>query len=182
MNAALPLSQAVLELRAQFDSAFAQAPRVAGAAGAGMLAIRVANEPYALHLEQIGGLYADRSIVALPSALPSLLGVTGFRGQIIPVYDLAVLLGHARGAVPRWLVLVRCAQPLALALAFDQFESHFTAAPGSISRAGTAPDRPHVFDTVQGADALRPVIHLPSLHDDIQRQAALAQPTRSTSS
>jgi chemotaxis signal transduction protein len=180
VSAALPLSQAVLELRAQFDSAFAQAPRVAGAAGTGMLAIRVANEPYALHLEQIGGLYADRSIVALPSALPSLLGVTGFRGQIIPVYDLAVLLGHARGAAPRWLVLVRCAQPLALA--FDQFESHFTAAPESISRAGAAPDRPHVVDTVQGADALRPVIHLPSLHGDIQRQAALALPQRSTSS
>lgn len=179
MSAALPLSQAVLELRAQFDSAFAQAPRVAAAAGPSMLAIRVAGEPYALHLDQIGGLYADRSIVALPSALPSLLGVTGFRGQIIPVYDLAVLLGHARGAAPRWLVLVRCAQPLALA--FDRFEAHFTAAPEDLMRAAAAPDRPHQYDTVQGADALRPVIHLPSLHDDIQRQAALALPPRSTS-
>jgi chemotaxis signal transduction protein len=179
MTALPPLSQAVLELRAQFDSGFAQAPQAAGAPGSNMLAIRAAGEPYALYLEQIGGLYADRSIVALPSAVPSLLGVTGFRGQIIPVYDLAVLLGHARGAAPRWLVLVRCAQPLALA--FDQFESHFSAAPEHIMHAAAAPDRPHLCDTVQGADALRPIIHLPSLHDDIQRQAALALPQRSTS-
>ncbi len=175
MNA--PLNQAVLDLRAEFDRGFAQAPRVAAAASLNMLAIRVAGEPYALHLDQIAGLYADRRIMALPTPLASLLGVTGFRGQIAPVYDLAALLGHVAGAAPRWLVLVRCAQPLALA--FDQFESHFTVAPDQIMRAAAAPGRPHQCDTVQGCDALRPVIHLPSLHDDIQRQAGLALQQRS---
>jgi chemotaxis signal transduction protein len=177
MMAAAPFNQAVLDLRAQFDSAFAQAPEVAGAARLGMLAVRVGTEPYALHLEQIGGLHADRRIMALPTPVPSLLGVTGFRGQIVPVYDLAVLLGHERSAAPRWLVLVRCAQ--ALALAFDQFEAHFTVAPEQIMSAGAAAGRPHLCDTVQGVDALRPIIHLPSLHDNIQRQASLALQQRS---
>lgn len=175
--AAAPLSQAVQALREEFDSAFAQAPQPAGAAHHSMLAIRVGAEPYALHLEQIGGLYADRRIMALPTPVPSLLGVTGFRGQIAPVYDLAALLGHARTAPPRWLVLVRGGQPLALA--FDQFESHFSAAPEQIMRASAAPGRPHLCDTVQGAQALRPVIQLTSLRDDIQRQADLALRPRS---
>lgn len=177
MMAALPLSQAVLDLRAEFDGAFAQAPHLAETASQNMLAIRVGTEPYALPLEQIAGLYADRHVTALPSPLPSLLGVSSFRGQIVPVYDLALLLGHGQGLAPRWLVLVRCAQPLALA--FGQFESYFTVAPQEIMSAGAAPGRPHLYDTVQGADAPRPVIQLPSVVDDIQRQANLALQQRS---
>ncbi len=177
MNGVPAPNQAVRDLRAEFDRAFAQAPRVGAAASVGMLAIRVAGEAYALQLDQIAGLYADRRIMALPTPLPSLLGVTSFRGQIAPVYDLASLIGHVAGATPRWLVLVRCAQPLALA--FDLFDSHFTVAPGQIMRAAAAPGRAHQCDTVQGGDVLRPVIDLPSLHDDIQRQAGLALQQRS---
>lgn len=180
MTAASPLSQVVLDLRAEFDSGFAKAPPVAGAALQSMLAIQIAGEPYALHLEQVGGLYADRAIMALPSPAPALLGVTSFRGQITPVYDLAVLLGHARRAAPRWMVLVRC--PQALALAFDQFESHFTAAPEQITSAAPAPDRPHLYDTVQEGGALRPILHLPSLYNDLQRHAGLESRLRSKQS
>ncbi len=175
-SAATPLSQAVRDLRAEFDSGFAQAPRPAGAERQGMLAIRIGNQPYALHLDQIAGLYADRRIMPLPTPLQALLGVTAFRGQIAPVYDLAVLLGHVSAAPPRWQVLVRCAQPLALA--FDLFESHFSVAPDEIMKAA-APERGHLCDTVHGAHALRPIIELPVLHDDIQRQAALVLQQRS---
>lgn len=160
---------ALLALREQFDGAFALAPQPADAARLNMLALRVGGDPYAMQLDQVAGLHADRRILPLPTAAPSLLGVTGFRGQIVPVHDLAVLLGHSRGAPPRWLVLVRCAAPLALA--FDQFESHFSVAAGQIMRAGQ-PDGPAPLrDAVQAAQALRPIIDLTLLHQEIERLA-----------
>lgn len=177
MTPATPSTLTALALRADFDQAFAKAPREAGPDPTGMLAIRIAGEPYALRLEQVGGLHADRRIMPLPSSVPALRGVAGFRGQIVPVYDLALLLGHARSAAPRWLVLVRCEQ--ALALAFDQFEAHFTAAPDQVMSGAQLPERDHLCDTVQGSDVLRPVIDLPSLHDTLQRQAGLALQQRS---
>lgn len=163
MSAAAPVNDTVLALRANFDAGFARAPQAAGAERAGMLAIRIGGQPYALRLAQIGGLHADRRIVALPSPAPALRGVTGFRGQVVPVYDLALLLGHARSAAPRWLVQVRCADPLALA--FDHFEAHFTAAPEQFIGA-----------TVQAAEGARPVIDLASLHEQLLRQSGLARP------
>lgn len=177
MTPAAPSKLTALALRADFDQAFATAPREPGPDPTGMLAIRIAGEPYALRLAQIGGLHADRRIMGLPSPVPALRGVASFRGQIVPVYDLALLLGHTRSAAPRWLVLVRGAQ--ALALAFDQFEAHFAATPDQIMSGAQMPGRDHLCDTVQGADALRPVIDLPSLHDALQRQADLARQQRS---
>ncbi|MDC8758556.1 chemotaxis protein CheW [Janthinobacterium fluminis] len=165
--------QALDALRRQFDDGFAQAPAALAAAPLALLAIRAGDCAYALRLAQIAGLHADRHITALPGALPALLGVSGFRGQVAPVYDLAALLGHERAAAPRWLVLVRGPQPLALA--FDAFENHFTAAAEQIMPAGAA--RP--WATVEGELGARPLIELPALFDDIRRQADLASRQRS---
>jgi chemotaxis signal transduction protein len=169
-------------LRREFDDAFARAPAPAGAAPQPMLAIRVGEHPYALRLAQIAGLHADRHVTALPSALPALLGVSGFRGQIAPVYDLAVLLGYPAAAAPRWLVLVRGAQPLALA--FERFDCHFLAAPEQVLAAAGAEGRDCVRGAVaQGGEAgARALIELPALLDEIRRQADLALRQRSLSS
>jgi chemotaxis signal transduction protein len=172
MSGAAPLSQAVRDLRAAFDEGFAKAPPGAAAPHRNMLAIRIGDQAHALHLDQIGGLYADRAITPLPSPVAALLGVSSFRGQITPVYDLAVLLGHPPATVPRWMVLVRGAH--ALALAFDQFESHFSAAPAQFT--GAAPDqaRAHLRDLVHGDGALRPILDLDSIYRAI---AGMASPT-----
>lgn len=176
-------ADALAALRREFDDAFARAPAPAAAAAQPMLAIRVGGHPYALRLAQIAGLHADRHVTALPSALPALLGVSGFRGQIAPVYDLAVLLGYPAAAAPRWLVLVRGAQPQPLALAFERFDCHFLAAPEQVLAAAGAAARDCVRGAVaQGGEAgARALIELPALRDEIRRQADLALRQRSFS-
>lgn len=164
-------------LRAEFDEVFARAPAPGGAAPDKLLLVRAGAHPYALRLAQIGGLYAGRRIMPLPSALPALLGVSGFRGQIAPVYDLAALLGQAAAAAPRWLLLVRCAQPLALA--FDAFDGHCAAAPGHILNGAPDPARPWLGATLQDGQGGRPLIDLAALYLDIQQQAAPALRERS---
>lgn len=174
MSAAAPLGQAVRDLRAAFDEGFAKAPALAGPPHVGMLAIRIGAQAHALHLTQVGGLFADRPVMPLPGPVDALLGLTAFRGQITPVYDLATLLGHPPGLAPRWMVLVRGAQ--ALALAFDGFEGHFSAAQAQFARAAPGADG-HLRDTVDDGGALRPILDLDSIYREIERLATRSHPS-----
>ncbi len=81
------------ELRDAFDRVFAEAHPPAPPPSEDLLAIRIASEPYALRLTEIAGLFADRKITPVAGRVSALLGIAGFRGLIVPVYDLQVLLG-----------------------------------------------------------------------------------------
>lgn len=161
-------------LRQEFDRSFAQAPHAETAQREGLLAIRLGGDPYAVRLTEVRGLYVDRSIVPLPTPVPQLLGVTGFRGQIAPVYDLASLCGYARAPGTRWLILLKSQEPLALA--FASFEMHLSIRSEQI--VSTLDDRPAsyaksdtAFHTAHCDDAIRPIIDLPTLIRNIRRQA-----------
>jgi chemotaxis signal transduction protein len=108
----------------------------------------------------------------LPGPLPALRGVTGLRGQIVPVYDLAVLLGQERAQTPRWLLLV--AGRLPLALAFDGFDGHVAAMPAQLLDAGVNGN-----GALRHDGALRPILDLQSLTGDIEQRIDLLQRTRS---
>lgn len=168
------LREAALALRKEFDVSFAEARRLETEQIENLLAIRVGGDPYAIRLAEIGGLHADRRIMPLPTPIPELVGVTGFRGQIAPVYDLATLLGYARPPSTRWLLLLQTREPVALA--FDVFEMHFSVSRLQIVSAKTGMPvetgaRPHLFDAVRSDDVMRPIIQLQSLLEDIQRRA-----------
>lgn len=163
---------AVQALRAQFDRAFAHAPAPPPDQRHALLAIRAGVAPYAIRLAEIGGLHADRRVLALPGRLPELRGVTAIRGQIVPVYDLAALLGQEAAPEPRWLVLVAARQPLALA--FDQFEAHISAAAGQLLDGGADGQA-----ALRHQGLVRPVLDLPSLTTDIRKRIDLLQLPRS---
>jgi chemotaxis signal transduction protein len=164
-------------LREAFDLSFAQAPHALASSPEKLLAIRLNDARYAVRIAEIGGLYVDRRIMPLPTQVPELIGMAGFRGQIAPVYDLAALLGYARQTSPRWLILLR--QRETIALAFDAFEAHFAVAPELVLRTQQAADavpnaaRPHLNEAVRTEHALLPIINLSSLLETIRRQGDL---------
>lgn len=170
------LAEAALVLRREFDQSFAQAPRMGTEQRANLLAIRIGGDPYAIRVADIDGIHADCHIMALPTPIPELLGVAGFRGQIVPVYDLAALLGYARCASPRWLVLLGQRQRETLALAFESFEMHFSVShmdrvpPPSDFSPPPGPARPHVLDAVCEQGRVWPVIQLQSLRNGLQKR------------
>ena len=180
------VNETVRALRQEFDLSFAQAPQMKMEAPVNFLAIRLEHDAYAIRVAEIGGLYTDRRIMPLPTPIPELLGIAGFRGQIAPVYDLAALLGYVRQTPPRWLILMQAREPVALA--FDVFEAHFAVLSERIVTAHGAAEgavgtsRKYLFDAVRTDDAIRPIIHLQSLLDNIQRQAALSVRQRSDQS
>jgi chemotaxis signal transduction protein len=159
------------ELRDAFDRA--RAIPFASQAGERMeslLAIRVCGDPYAVRISEISGLANDRKIVALPSAMPELIGLAGIRGALIPVYSLASLLGYSAEVVPgRWLALSGTGEPVGLV--FSQFEG-YAMVPYSQVYAAERKDetRTHVTHVVHTADVVRAVISIPLIHEVIQRR------------
>jgi len=164
----------LLALQKEFDHGFTLAPRMETGSLEKLLVIRIGDAKYAMKITDIGGLYVDRRIMPLPSPVGALVGMAGFRGQIAAVYDLAVLLGYPRKTPPRWLVLLREREPIALA--FDAFEAHLAVPPEQIfvteQAAAPVPSvvRPHLNDAVRTEHALLSIINIPSLLKDIRRQ------------
>lgn len=124
MTIAVPDSVAgrIIRLRDDFDRSFSEPVRNHDEEHTELLAIRSGDRPYALKLAQTAGLHPDRPVTPLPGPLPALLGLVGFAGTVVPVYDLATLLGHPAAERPRWMVLAIGTPPLGLA--FHELDGH----------------------------------------------------------
>jgi purine-binding chemotaxis protein CheW len=148
-------------LRDDFDRSFAE-PARQHAEHVELLAIHAGGRPYALLLSQASGVHCDRPVTPLPGPQAALLGVAGFSGTIVPVYDLAALLGHPMPGRPRWLVLANGSPPLALA--FHDLDGHVRV-PASII-VGEPGGNAYRGDVLRGMvplpDGTRPIVDLPS--------------------
>jgi chemotaxis signal transduction protein len=154
------------ELRENFDLGFSKPPAPENSSIEDLLAIRLGTHAFALRLSQIAGLFAGKKVTSVPGGDATLLGIAGFRGSIVPVYDLEKLIGHAGGKPPRWVVIAAAAP---IALAFEAFEGQLRVPLASI----TSPDAQEHSDSltlglVQSERGLRPIIHLPSVLDVIK--------------
>jgi chemotaxis signal transduction protein len=157
-------------LRRSFDESFALPPTSSSESLEALLAIRIGADPYALRLEQIGGLRAGLHVTPVPSPKDSLLGIMALRGAMAPVYDLGTLLGYPPRGDSRWCVFAP--QPWFVGFAFATFEAHVrvprTPAAMDASTARADSVGRHVRGTVQACNALRPIIDIPSLVKTLQ--------------
>jgi chemotaxis signal transduction protein len=159
-------------LRQAFDRSFAEPPAPAKAGLIELLAVEIGGDCYAIRLAEITGLYADRRVVPLPSAVGELLGLVGFRGLMAPVYDLAALLGHTPARSPRWLVLSGQSSPVALA--FERFARHVRLSPEGISeldQASLAMQR-HIAGTASVGGVPHSIVDLSAVRRAIEQLAA----------
>lgn len=152
----------VSRLRADFDRSFAEPARTLGADSVELLAIGVGGRPYALRLSQASGVHPDRPVTPLPTPVPALLGVAGFAGSVVPVYDLAALLGHPIAERPRWLVLTAGSPPLALA--FHQLDQHLRVPLTDVVAGSANETGPHAYlqGLVRLPDGNRPIVDVPA--------------------
>jgi chemotaxis signal transduction protein len=157
IEAAPQMAQRATELRREFDRSFAEPPSAGKSASHDLLAIRLDQQHFALHLSDIAGLFANKKITPVPGASGFLLGIAGFRGVIAPVYDLQRLLGCPAVRDPPWLVMAASAS---VGFAFAAFNGQLRVPASAIT--------PHQRDDTQGltsgvvrdAGVLRPIIEL----------------------
>jgi chemotaxis signal transduction protein len=166
MSGAERLARAV-ELRTDFDAAFARTPDPATPPQLDLLVIRVGEHRYALRLSEVLAVHADRKLVAVPSPRSDLLGLVGLRGVIAPVYDLRLLLGYPAAGTPRWLAHVRAAGPLAVA--FELFEQHLRLPLADVMSASGSDGAAHRFVTGSAPSATGPlsIIDLPAVYQEV---------------
>lgn len=147
---------AVEELRREFDAAFSLPLREAARDTEDLLEIRVAGRPYALRVAELGGVSAGNRITPVPSGQAALLGLVGIRGVLVPVFDLARLLGEsAPDEVPRWVALSRGDSPVGLA--FAAVEGHVPVGPDAL-QASEGASHALVSQLVRSEAGLRPVV------------------------
>jgi purine-binding chemotaxis protein CheW len=174
MNTGLSkLEGKVAEMRRLFDASFAQALPEQETAPEAMLAITLEGERFALRVHEIAGLaMSSEKIVPVPSRVPELLGLTGIRGVVVPVFSLARLLGFdsERG---RALWLAYCGERQSpIVLAFEGMEGQFEVASTDIFARQESPGSRYVTATVLEGTTLRGVISVPSLVEYIKGRGA----------
>lgn len=154
-------------LKKSFDGAFAEPLASSRTAGADLLAVRLGGESWAIPLSTIAGLYSDKKITPLPGTTPGLLGLAGFRGVLVPVYDLAARIGLAPTLAPRWLVLAAARR---IAFAFAELDGHLRTEADGIVPLGpqSGPSWTAGFVEIDGEK--RPVLHLPAILDLIPKR------------
>ena len=74
------------------------------------LVVRINGESYALPMDALTAVYEGYTIVPLPGVPPFVAGIVNVRGQILPVMDLAALLGVPGEAVKRTLLIISNAE------------------------------------------------------------------------
>jgi hypothetical protein len=155
---ATDLAQHAQSLRQEFDRGFAAPPRAARAAHEDLLSLRIGTESCALRLMEIAGLFVDKIIMPVPGGAAAALGLAGFRGALVAVYDLPVLLGHPRSTAPRWLVTLKRD---AIALAFEHYEGHLRAPPDAFFNDGF----------VRAGGAVRTLIRISAVLDTLRNDS-----------
>lgn len=171
MSTLSPVSKRVSELRHAFDEARAiPFSERAEEQAENLLAIRISGDAYAIKVSEIAGLATGRKIVPVPGPIPELLGLAGFRGTLVPVYNLNALLGYGSGAEqPRWLAL--CGTEECFALAFHEFEGYLRVAREElypVEQNDAA--RIHVKEVARGPGAVWAVVSIAHLRESIQER------------
>jgi len=160
------LSEKAVALRAAFDRSFAERARLQTSTHADFLTIRLGTHPFALRLADVASLVTDREITRLPGPRAELIGIAGFRGAIVPVYDLGALLSYPASPAPRWLVVASAAQ---VALAFEAFDGHMRVAADAVTPGdGKGPAGTYVREVLQWGGVACHIIELAQVIEAIR--------------
>ncbi|MEU4156858.1 chemotaxis protein CheW [Actinoplanes sp. NPDC026670] len=167
MTRATTVAERVARLRADFDRSFADPARVFDGENIELLAVRAGERPYAIRLDQASGVHPDRPVTPLPTTVRALLGVAGYAGVVVPVYDLAALLGHPVPQRPRWLLLTTGAPPLAFA--FHELDRHLRVPATDVIDGGGRPGCLHGMVRLDDGD--RPIVDVPATRELVHQLA-----------
>ena len=162
-------------LRRAFDHAFSLPRALPAEEGEELLRIAVAGDSYAIRLREISGVVASPTIVALPAATPDLVGVAGIRGDIVPVFGLAALLGRGPSLdPPNWTVL--CGKEDPVGLGFSEFEGYFKAPRSSFHADEARGTHGYVREVVRTDAGVLPVIEIPIVIANLNSRASHSRP------
>ena len=172
------LSAKARELREAFDAAFARPPSPPPPATIAVLIVRVGGELLAVKRAELTGFVRGENLAPAPGRTPAFLGLAGLRGELHPVWSLALLLDRAPppGASVRWLLLATAPGGAPCALACEAFEQIAFVPEEAFATSG--PSGAPV--AIPWGAMLVPVVDLPRLLADLRARTDSSQPRRSS--
>lgn len=153
-------------LREDFDRSFSEPREREEVTKESFVTLRIGGDGHALRVAELSGLHSGKKIVALPSPSPELLGISGMRSGVVPVYCLEALLGYPRTTAPAWLVLAGVEDPIGLA--FESFEGHSKVASSALFAVDPGAARTHVRELVRIDGEARRVVDVASMTSAIR--------------
>src|SRR5262245_37446314 len=69
------------------------------------LVIKAGGETYALPMEALAAVYTGHTVVPVPCVPTFVAGIANVRGQVLPVFDLAVILKAPSGGTRQVLIV-----------------------------------------------------------------------------
>ncbi|MEZ4255105.1 MAG: chemotaxis protein CheW [Polyangiales bacterium] len=167
-----------MAFRQQFDGSFAIKREGELAVPNAYLALRLGGQPYAVRLGDVGGLFVERHITPVPSPMTELLGLAGFRGAPLPVYDLAALLGHAPTTLPRWLMTDASTS---IAFAFAEFEGHVHVGDEALKGVARGADANALLgESLAWNGTVRPLLRLAAVVDAVKARTPKSESSEGT--
>jgi purine-binding chemotaxis protein CheW len=163
-----PQSEQVRRLKSEFDRSFQTAALPSESGLDDFLGLRVGGMPYAVRLKQISRIMAGKRIVPIHGSAVGLHGITGFRGTIVPVFDLRGVLGYPGGGLLRWIMLT--GSPEIIALAFDSFDGYLRVARETIAESEAA-EAHFIREVVRTENTCRPIIDVSTVAAAVTAQA-----------
>jgi purine-binding chemotaxis protein CheW len=107
-----------------------------------VIVLPLGDEHYAFALDSVQQVISAPRVTRLPVADTALLGLVNIRGEIVPLFDLAILAGTGQRGASAFAILVATSQgPAALGVAVMPESAEVDESAGS---EGTA-DEPRVY-------------------------------------
>jgi len=141
-----------------------------------MIAFRTAGVALAVRVHHITGITKRGVILPVPSTVPELLGVAVVRGVLVPVFNLAALLGLPPSAELQWFLLTNRETPVAFA--FDGLDGRVEVERAHLYVDETASQRKHTHELAEVGSTVRAVIDVPGLMEAIRQSAGLITPAK----
>jgi chemotaxis signal transduction protein len=165
-------SKSLVEMRWEFDNAFAIRPAGAAQERESLIMLRVGGESLAVRTLHITGVAKRSRILPIPTPVPCLLGIAAIHNTLLPVYDLAALLGlHSGAAEGAWFMLTCPQTPIALL--FDAFEGQVDTEPSGLYGSEGPAEHVHLRSMARIGAAHRAVIDIPGIVEQIGKDAGL---------
>jgi purine-binding chemotaxis protein CheW len=124
--------------------------------------VRAANEQYALPVSDVLEVAELGEVTPVPGAGATVMGVRNLRGQVVPIVDLARVLGLPPASAPERIVIAEDAGRKA-GLAVDE-----VLGVEELPEPSEAGSSPHVGRAALAEGALVGFVDIPSVLDSIQ--------------
>jgi chemotaxis signal transduction protein len=162
------------EIGRAFDASFAALPSGRDEEVERLLALRIRKDAYAIRIREMAGFAAARKVVPIPSSIPEMLGLAGFRGVVLPVYSLAALIGYGLDDGPlRWFIL--CGGADKIALGFADLDGYLELPRSELRAAERRDDEStQVAEVVSAGGEARAILGVSVLLGRIERKVAAA--------